>query len=371
MGNPMKKITLLRNTLMVLLLAFSTLSYGQTTAPDNTKPWIILDSTYTLESIDSSDNTTFDIYYGNTSGTAVKGIQFSFNYDKDVFDEPTLAYNNTSGTDGYMSYDVDSTNGIVKVVWVYTGSTTTFDMTNGNMFTVDIPFLSNYTQSSVDDIDFTTDLTAYYVKTDGTDGVLGKQDNGGNFVEPAFDYVATILNSGTNPAESIPVILQKSSDGNTWVDITTITTGADGKATFSENVDQGYWQVRLKIASGLDATTALSTADANMIAQIAAGVQSASGIQFYTANPNQANGVTASDSYLVFARLATNGTDYANNPDVLFFTETQFNTINAASSDQSSSIPGLSEFLSPTINGTTAGNFYLLVLGDANGTGLN
>ena len=31
----MKKITLLRNTLMLLLLAFSTLSYGQTNAPDN------------------------------------------------------------------------------------------------------------------------------------------------------------------------------------------------------------------------------------------------------------------------------------------------------------------------------------------------
>jgi len=367
----MKKITLLRNTLMVLLLAFSTLSYGQTTAPDNTKPWIILDSTYTLESIDSNDNTTFDIYYDNTSGNAVKGIQFSFNYDNTVFDEPTLTYNNTSGPVGYLSYDVDSTNGVVKVVWVYIGASTTFDVVAGNMFTVDIPFLSNYTQSSVDDIDFTTDLTAYYVKADGTDGVLGKQDNGGNFVEPAFDYVATILNSGTNPAESIPVILQKSSDGNTWTDVTTVTTAVDGTATFSENVDQGYWQVRLKIASGLDASTSLSTADANMIAQIAAGVQSASGIQFYTANPNQANGITASDSYLVFARLAQGNSSYTSNPDVLFFTEAQYNTINGASSDQSSSIPGVSEFLSPTINGTTTGNFYLLVLGDANGTGLN
>lgn len=69
-------------------------------------------------------------------------------------------------------------------------------------------------------VDFTTDLTAYYVKADGTDGALGTQDNGGNFIEPAFDYVATILNSGTNPAESIPVILQKSSDGSTWTDVT-------------------------------------------------------------------------------------------------------------------------------------------------------
>ena len=108
-----------------------------------------------------------------------------------------------------------------------------------------------------------------------------------------------------------------------------------------------------------------------MIAQIAAGVQTPSGTQFYTGNPNQANGITVSDSYLVFARLAQGLSNYTNNPDVLFFTEAQYNTINAATSDQSSTIQGQSEFLSPQINGTTAGNFYLLVLGDANGTGLN
>ena len=362
----------LKNIFLTLSLLIGTMTvFGQTTSPDATKPYIIFDSTYNLESTSSSSNTTFDIYYDNTSGNDVKGIQFSFNYDNTVFDEPTLTYNNTSGPIGYLSYDVDSTNGVVKVVWVYDGATTTFNMTAGNMFTVDIPFLSNYTNASVNDVDFTTDLTAYYVKTDGTDGILGTSDNGGNFIEPAFDYVATILNSGTNPAESIPVILQKSSDGSSWTDVDTKTTGSDGKATFSENLDQDYWQIRLKIESGLDASTAISTADANMIAQIAAGVQTTSGIQFYTGNPNQTNGVTASDSYMVFARLAQGNSTYPSNQDVLFFTEAQYNTINGSSSDQSSSIPGLTEFLSPLINSTTTGNFYMLILGDANGTGLN
>ena len=357
-------------TLITALLT-TVLTYGQTTSPDATKPYIILDSTYNLESVNSSNNTVVDLYYDNTSGNAVKGIQFSFSYDTGVFDSPTVTYNNTSGPVGYMSTDVDETNGIVKVVWAYDGASTTFDIIAGNMFDVELPFKSSYTNGTVNGIDFTNNLTAYYAQTDGTDAILGTSDNGGNFIEPAFDYVATILNSGTNPAESIPVILQKSADGNTWVDVTTETTAADGTATFSENIDQDYWQVRLKIASGLDASTALSTADANMIAQIAAGVQTTSGIQFYTGNPNQANGITVSDSYLLFARLAQGLSAYTNNPDVLFFTEAQYNTINASSSDQSSSIPGLTEFLSPQINGTTAGNYYLLVLGDANGTGLN
>jgi len=362
----------MKKLLTLLSVILSTLSvYGQTTSPDATKPYVILDSTYSLESINSSNSTVVELYYDNTSGNDVKGIQFSFSYDETVFDTPTVTYNNTSGPVGYMSTSVDTTNGVVKVVWVYDGATTTFNLTAGNMFDVALPYKASYTNGAVAGIDFTTDLTAYYVQSDGTDAILGTSDNGGNFIEPAFDYVATILNNTTNPAESIPVILQKSSDGNTWIDVATDTTAADGTATFSENIDQDYWQVRLKIASGLDASTALSTADANMIAQIAAGLQSASGTQFYTANPNQANVITASDSYMVFARLAQGNSNYPANPDVLFFTEAQYNTINASNTDQSSVIAGQEEFLSPQINGTTTGNFYLLVLGDANGTGLN
>lgn len=360
----------LKNILLTLALVMGSLTvFGQTTAPDATKPYVIFDSTYALESTTSSSNTSVDIYYDNTSGTAVKGIQFSFSYDNTVFDTPTVTYNNTSGPVGYMSTDVS--NGIVKVVWVYTGASTTFDLIAGNMFSVELPFDANYTNGAVAGMDFTTDLTAYYATAAGTDAALGTSDNGGNFVEPAFDYTATILNSPSNPADSIDVILQKSSDGNSWTDVVTVTTDAQGEAVFSENLDQAYWQIRIKIASGLDASSALSTADANMIAQIAAGVQNAAGVQWYTANPNQATGITVSDSYLVFSRLAQGNTSYPSTPDVLFFTEAQYNTIDASNVDPSVSIPGQTEFLSPQINNTTAGNFYLLILGDANGTGLN
>ena len=109
----MKKILTLLSVILTTLTV-----YGQTTSPDATKPYIILDSTYNLESISSSNNTIVDLYYDNTSGNDVKGIQFSFSYDETVFDSPTITYNNTSGPVGYMSTNVDTTNGIVKVVWV-------------------------------------------------------------------------------------------------------------------------------------------------------------------------------------------------------------------------------------------------------------
>jgi hypothetical protein len=151
----------------------------------------------------------------------------------------------------------------------------------------------------------------------------------------------------------------------------TVPTLATGVAAFTTNLDQNYWQIRVKVAPGITAPLALATADANMIAQIATGIQTAAGTQFYTANPNQANGITISDSYTVFSRLAQGTTTYPGNPDILFFTEAQYTSIAVATTDLSATIPGVSTFLSANINNTTAANYYLLVLGDANGTGYN
>ena len=49
----------------------------------------------------------------------------------------------------------------------------------------------------------------------------------------------------------------------------------------------------------------------------------------------------------------------------------QASEIAAASTNLSGTIPGVATFLSANINNTTAANYYLLVLGDANGTGHN
>ena len=63
----------LKNILLTLALVMGSLTvFGQTSVPDNTKPYVIFDSTYTLESTTSNSNTSADIYYDNTSGTAVK-----------------------------------------------------------------------------------------------------------------------------------------------------------------------------------------------------------------------------------------------------------------------------------------------------------
>jgi hypothetical protein len=363
----MKKILLILSMILVTITGFA-----QQVAPDNTKPYLVFDASYNLAPVASGTNTQVAIYYSNLNSTAIKAVQFRFWYDKTVFDSPTVTYTG-SETNNVLNTKVNTTEGNVTVTWVYTGTNATFNIANGSMFNVSLPFKASYTNGAVTAMAFTgaTAFPSYGTLAAGTDTALGLQNYGGAFTEPVFNYAATFLNSPTNPSTDIPVILQKSSNGTTWTDVMTVNTVTTGVASFTTNLDQNYWQIRVKVAPGIVAPSALSTADADMIAQIATGLQAPTGIQFYTANPNQANGVTISDSYTVFSRLAQNLSSYSSTPDILFFTQAQYTTIAAATTNQSGTIPGVSTFLSANINNTTAASYYLLVLGDANGTGHN
>ena len=363
----------MKKLLLVLSLALVSLTgFAQTTAPDATKPYLIFDASYNLAPIGATP-TNVAIYYDNAGATAIKAVQYRFWYDKNVFNSPTVTYTGAEANH-YFQTSVNATEGNVTVTWVYTGADAAFNIVDGAMFNVALPFKAGYTNGAVTAMAFTgaTAYPAYGTLANGTDTALGLQNYGGAFTEPVFNYAATMLNSPTNPASDVPVVLQKSSNGTTWVDVMTVNTApTTGVASFTTNLDQNYWQIRVKVAPGIVAPAALAAADADMIAQIATGLQTPTGTQFYTANPNQANGITISDSYTVFSRLAQGLSTYPTTPDILFFTEAQYNTIAAATTDQSATIPGVSTFLSANINNTTAANYYLLVLGDANGTGHN
>jgi len=363
----MKKLLLVLSLVLVSLTGFS-----QTTAPDATKPYLIFDATYELQPVGAGNPTNVTIYYDNAGAVNMKAVQFRFWYDKNVFDSPTVTYIGGE-TNNYFATKVNTTEGNVTVTWVYTGTNASFNIADEAMFNVALPFQGSYQNGAVTNMSFTgtTSFPAYAALADGTDTVLGLHNYGGAFTEPVFEYAATFKNSPTNPAENIPVVLQKSSNGTTWVDVETANTDTDGVAEFDTFLDQSYWQIRIKVNPGLNASTALSAADADMIAQISTELQVPTGIQFYTANPNLQNGITISDSYLVFSRLAQGLNTYPNTPDILFFTEGEYNQIAASSTSLVGTIPGQSTFLSININNTTSGTYYLLVLGDANGTGFN
>jgi hypothetical protein len=363
----------MKNLLLALSLVLVSLTgFAQTIAPDATKPYLIFDASYNLQPVGAGTPTDVAIYYDNAGATSIKAVQYRFWYDNTVFDSPTVTYVG-SETNNYFQTKVNTVEGNVTVTWVYTGANASFNIADEQMFNVALPFKVSYQNGAVTAMAFTgaTAYPTYGTLGDGTDTTLGLHNYGGVFTEPVFEYAATFKNSPSNPAENIPVVLQKSSNGTTWVDVETVNTNADGVAQFNEFLDQSYWDIRIKVDAGLNASSALSTADADMMVQIATELQVPTGIQFYTGNPNQVNGITISDSYTVFSRLAQGLATYPNTPDVLFFTEGEYNQIAASSTDLSGTIPGAVTFLSANINNTTAANYYLLVLGDVNGTGLN
>ena len=363
----MKKFLLALSMVLVSIMGFS-----QTTAPDATKPYLIFDQSYELQPVGSGNATNVKIYYDNQGSSVAKAVQFKFWYDKNVFAKPTITYVGGESSNYFLT-KVDETEGSAVVTWVYTGTNASFDIADGAMFNVALPFQSTFKNGTINSFSFagSTAYPAYATLADGTDGALGLKNYGGGFKEPAFKYTATVNNSATNPASDIPVVLQKSADGTTWSDVKTVKTDSNGDAKFAENLDQSYWKLRVKVSAGLDATSALSTADADMISQIATGLQTATGVQFYSGNTNRTNGITVSDSYMVFSRLAQNQTSYASVPDVLFFTEDEYNQIVNSATDKSATIPGQITFLSTLINNTTSAVYYLIVIGDVNGTGLN
>ena len=292
----MKKLLL---TLSLVLVTF--IGFAQTVAPDATKPYLIFDASYNLAPIGATP-TNIAIYYDNAGSTAIKALQYRFWYDKNVFDSPTVTYTGTE-TNNYFQTLVNATEGNVTVTWVYTGADAAFNIADGSMFNVALPFKAGYTNGTVTAMAFTgaTAYPAYGTLANGTDTSLGLHNYGGAFTEPVFEYAANFKNSPTNPAQNIPVILQKSADGTTWTDVETVNTDANGVAQFNEFLDQTYWDIRVKVAPGLNASSALAAADANMISEMVAGNVGITGTQFYTANTNRSsNGITISDAYMLF-----------------------------------------------------------------------
>jgi len=201
----MKKLLLVLSLVLVSLTGFA-----QTIAPDATKPYLIFDASYNLAPLGATP-TNVAIYYDNAGATAIKAVQYRFWYDKNVFASPTVTYTGTE-TNNYFQTLVNATEGNVTVTWVYTGTDASFNIADGAMFNVALPFKAGYTNGAVTAMAFTgaTAYPAYGTLANGTDTTLGLQNYGGAFTEPVFEYAATFLNSPTNPASDVPVILQKS-----------------------------------------------------------------------------------------------------------------------------------------------------------------
>jgi len=116
----------------------------------------------------------------------------------------------------------------------------------------------------------------------------------------------------------------------------------------------------------------ISTADAQKINQSVLGQYTPAGFDFYTMDVNGSNNITITDAYAVFSKIAGNFPNWPNNvEDLLFFTPSQYATINGSSTNYTSTISGITNFTYYINGGVDSVTYYVAVKGDANATGYN
>jgi hypothetical protein len=208
----------------------------------------------------------------------------------------------------------------------------------------------------------------------GLDTNLVVHNYGGVLQQQMFAYSGNFKTVTGAGAKNIPVVLQKkATTATTWTDVTTFTTDVNGAFSFNEPIDVSYYDVRIHVqGDALDFGNIVTTADAQKANDIILGTTTPTGFDFYSADVNGSNTITIADVYSIFGRIAGRFTAWPNNvKDVLFFNETEYNTINTSPTNLRSTIPGVTVFDKVILPADphTLVSFYVLGAGDTNNTG--
>jgi len=371
----------MKRLLLILATVFTTvLSYSQTLPAPSSGHWVIVDTTYNVGTT-TVGTTVADLYYNNSNTpNNITGLQFRVFYDKVAFGglKPTVSLNYSS-TNQYLQYVSDSINGHITVTLVYTGTSPTFSYSNGAAvkinFTHAAPAIWNTLDSiktlKVVGIQTFNNLAATNL---GNDTTLSLYSYGGQFLQKELTFKGTFLTTTGAGAKNLHLSLQKKpKTGSTWTQVNSYTTNNQGKFQFTETLDTTYWDTRIAIQGDtMTVGNIISTADAQKINQTVLSQYTPLGFDFYAMDVNGSNSITITDAYAVFSKIAGNFPNWPNNvEDLLFFTPTEYATINGSSTNYTSTISGVTNFTHYINGGDDSVTYYVVVKGDANATGYN
>ena len=367
----MKKITLFLVSFLATLTSFA---QSASTSP-GTGHWVVIDSGYKVETY-TVGKTVAPLYFYNTSTSEkITGMQYRIHYDKTAFTAvvPSLKI---SSTDQYLQYTDDNTNGHLTVTVVYTGTSSTFNYSNGATFDLTFTHASATVWNTLDSIkslkisgvgSFPNLASTNF----GNDTTLTVYSYGGRMNQKMLRFAGKFINTTGTNAKNLWVSLEKKAPSGTWTTVESKATNSNGHVVFFKNIDTTYWDVRMAVKGDtMTAGSVFSTADAQKINQVMLSTYTPSGFDFYSMDVNGADGnITIADVYGVYARLAGRFTAWPNSQkDILFFTTAEYATINGSSTNHTSTISGVTNFYY-TIDGKDSITYYVNVKGDANGTG--
>jgi hypothetical protein len=366
----------------VLCFAATTETYAQTGPPaPSSGAWVIIDTNYTVGS-SLLGQTKARITYKNNTSTLVTGLQFRVFYDKTAFTGATVAAV-TSASNEVLSYQTDSVNGFITITLVYTGSSSTWTLAEGETFEITFTHAANTTFQALTAISNLTwspttgnSFPQLLAKQDGTDGTLSQHNYGGIFLRPSLNYHGTFTNvTGSGSKNIIVQLQQRPKTGGTWTTIKMDTTAVSGAFAFNDVVvDTTYFNARLYVKGDtLTVGNTISTADAAKVNQYVLGQATPTGFDYYAADVNSDNTISITDAYGIYGRLAGRFSAWPNNTmDVKFFTASQYATINGSTTNYTASIPGVTDITFDIVAGQPDSvTFYVLGKGDANGTGFH
>lgn len=374
----MKKIIFILFAL--IMCALSTEVYAQSGPPaPSAGIWTIIDTTYQVGT-STLGQSKARITLKNATISKYTGIQTRVFYDKNAFASASVALVGST-TNLYLQSVDNNANGYVTISLVYTGSSSTYSLPDGETFEITFAHVapaSFYALPSISALTFSgaATFTTLAASQTGLDTTLSKHSYGGVWEQPTLDFHGKFTNVTGTGAKNLTLALEKKvKAGGTWGTHDTYVTDLSGNFAFSEIIDTTYYDVRLAIKGDtMSVGNVISTADAQLINQWVLGSATPSGFDFYSADVNGSTNVTITDAYGVFGRIAGRFTEWPNSvEDVKFFTAAEYTTITGSpSTNYTSTYAGVTNFYYNILPGMPDSvQYYVVVPGDANGTGYN
>lgn len=364
---------------MVLsFLVMTSLGYSQICpTPSTNGVFVTLDATYQLAPA-SAGSTEVGLCFFNNTSELITAVQFRVFYDTDAFSSVSSVVSSNTSFPQYIQFQDSPASGYVTITLTYTGNDANFELGNGSLVKLTLVHTSNFASlTTVDPMTFSGVQTFPQTSTtqSGLDYVLNLQNFGGEFLPQLFSFSGTFTNVTGTGAKQIPVILEKKlMTSSTWVQASTTLTNVDGVFTFTDvPIDATSYNIRIRVqGESLSIGNIISTSDSQKVNRFVLGQDTPTGFDFYSADVNGDNNITISDVYGIFGRVSGRFSVWPNSvEDVKFFTSSEYSSINTSSTSLQSSIPGVTNLVYEILPGTTSVTFYVLVKGDANGTGFN
>ena len=360
-----------------MFLLFLSVQAQTCPTPTNSGAYITLDPTYQLGSY-SRGKTNVGLCYYNSTTDKLTATQFRVFYDATAFAGVDSVVMSNTNFPSYLQYKDNPAAGYVTITMTYTGTDPNFTLPNGSMFTLTLNHNTALATTYLNPTSMTfvggSSFSQLATTQSGNDYTLGLENFGGVLTPQTFSYKGRFLNVTGSAAKNIPVVLEKSlKNSSSWVSVATSTSGVDGRWNFTNvSVDTSAWNVRINVKGDtLGYGNIVTTTDAQQVNKFLLGVDQPSGFDFYTSDVNGDNSISVSDVYSIFARVSGRFTSWVNSvSDVLFFNETEYNTINGSTSNLRSTIPGQTNFTKLIGNNEPDSvTYYVASPGDANGTG--